>query len=937
MSQHRWDENLSLGREDWQRFLDPITSSPLEAEASTVSFYHSEPKATSARSSSSSSATSSLDINLMKNETHTLAARINAIAQARDSVSSMAKQLISGQPFYEPPAASTADSSIKIKTLLRTRDQSFDDGINSELNSIRLALSKAQLDTETSGEDALKRIRTVSAAVPVKGSLFGFGRISSSSSASERSRNTHDFSRIDESIDSNRSSAVNLPPPPPPPHPSFLPPRSTQSRTHHEKLGPHRKSADIIASDILSHRKSHLSTSSSNGGKMNLWKSDGSFPDTSEIDATTDGGGGGGDAYDFVPGPALATLLNMSFGPPENVDKAAQKQRLSAFFAAAEAAETERRAFAKSSAVVDAEAAEIRAKALQGLKSKIVRGAGSASASRIIVSPPVPLLPSQQLVRLPSDRLRGNVSPVTVTSGRNQIRGEEPSLTTSSSRSVTVSRSSPSKIPRYKALASHAMQPHLTPRDKLIQDQLLIKYSSESLSSSTDHPTNTTVASTSGRSTTTSTAFEAPLLAKTTTTTTRMMTRSRASKPSGSSASLIEAPTLPSSVAKKSTKSSTESTINGVKETKTSIKDSSKVNTSNTSPVKMNKDPKVISTTSTVSTVQSIHHDVESSASSKRYLKPTIGSANRLTTPSLSSGLHPFLAKTAKSAPVKRAAVVSPPSPPAIASSMPIRSRYAQRARDLPISKSSLHTSNNDIDEEQGKEGVPIRHVRNENAVSNTVADIAPTTTLFDLNGDTSFHLNPSVTTSLAVGGSTVSLKAKAKGIAQKKGGPLSTSKVREREQALPETRSKNNKSTHLVTVPASTTVETPVVVPSLYSYSQQQQQQQQQYPSSIEQTTDERFDDKSDGDVKSLMIHSQPEFSLRCSPLLTRSDEDSITTTDLTSDLQRQQRHEEEERTSFLNRSGKMIIVDEDLQRTLDAVESAVSDAGAAVLELSR
>jgi hypothetical protein len=186
----------------------------------------------------------------MKNETHTLAARINAIAQARDSVSSMAKQLISGQPFYEPPAASTADSSIKIKTLLRTRDQSFDDGINSELNSIRLALSKAQLDTENSGEDALKRIRTVSAAVPVKGSLFGFGRISSSSSASERSRNTHDFSRIDESIDSNRSSAVNLPPPPPP-HPSFLPPRSTQSRTHHEKRGPHRKSADIIASDIF--------------------------------------------------------------------------------------------------------------------------------------------------------------------------------------------------------------------------------------------------------------------------------------------------------------------------------------------------------------------------------------------------------------------------------------------------------------------------------------------------------------------------------------------------------------------------------------------------------------------------------------------------------------------------------------------------------------
>ena len=114
-SRPTWDEDLSLGTTDWQRFLQP--SSPLEAEAALAK-----------KSSSTNSLSDPKNVSMI-NETHSLAARISAIAHASDSVSSMAKQLSSGQPYHEDkPSIATTRS-----------DKSFDAEINTELDTIRKA------------------------------------------------------------------------------------------------------------------------------------------------------------------------------------------------------------------------------------------------------------------------------------------------------------------------------------------------------------------------------------------------------------------------------------------------------------------------------------------------------------------------------------------------------------------------------------------------------------------------------------------------------------------------------------------------------------------------------------------------------------------------------------------------------------------------------
>ena len=221
----KWDDNLSLGRDDWKRLL-PV-SSPLEAEAAHPTFYQSGP-ATTARHPSSTS------VMLNNNETHSLAARISAIASARDSVSSMAKQLISGQPYYEPPVTSAAGASAASSS---RSDHSFDAEIDSELNSIRAALAKAQFDTENSGRVAMKRIQTISTAPPPPPpTTRSFSRLSSLSVNTEGARLSHDFSTVD-SIKSYRSSVAGLPLPPPPPSSSSHPlVRSTQSENLEQGL-----------------------------------------------------------------------------------------------------------------------------------------------------------------------------------------------------------------------------------------------------------------------------------------------------------------------------------------------------------------------------------------------------------------------------------------------------------------------------------------------------------------------------------------------------------------------------------------------------------------------------------------------------------------------------------------------------------------------------
>jgi hypothetical protein len=195
----------------------------------------------------------------------------------------------------------------------------------------------------------------------------------------------------------------------------------------------------------------------------------------------------------------------------------------------------------------------------------------------------------------------------------------------------------------------------------------------------------------------------------------------------------------------------------------------------------------------------------------------------------------------------------------------------------------------------------------NNNAVSNTIADVAPTGAVFDLNGDTSFSLSPSATLVNAGGLTSSSVKGKGLHLSSKAlkqvRGPINTRG----------SSSQSKTSSPIViasaaaaaSVPTSTNLASaPDVSQSLSSLSQQQQQQQH-YPSSINNDNN-----------RSSLVFAQGE------------EEEEVG--------QEEDEQHQEERNSFLDRTG-VIIRNEELQRTLDAVDSAVMEAAAAVSESLR
>jgi hypothetical protein len=453
------------------------------------------------------------------------------------------------------------------------------------------------------------------------------------------------------------------------------------------------------------------------------------------------------------------------------------------------------------------------------------------------------------------------------------------------------------------------MQPSLTPRDRLIQDQLLSKYA---LSESIINMTSSSLLFAASADPSPSDAS----FATTTTTTSRLKTKSGVIKTSGtiaSSSSLDDALTLSSRGATKSSIETAKSSPSRSSQVKTlttkinvnHVEDMSKVVTStskfNISPIQQQKKTQQTTTTSSsLSAAQSSTREVSSGPSPKTnlYLKPTIGSLNRSTT------IPPKA--TRSSVLVKRAAHVSPPSLPVVISAVPIRSRYAQRARDLP--KTTTQPSSNPVSSSSllNEGGIQERN-NNNNAVSNTIADVAPTGAVFDLNGDTSFSLSPSATLVNAGGLTSSSVKGKGLHLSSKAlkqvRGPINTRG----------SSSQSKTSSPIViasaaaaaSVPTSTNLASaPDVSQSLSSLSQQQQQQQH-YPSSINNDNN-----------RSSLVFAQGE------------EEEEVG--------QEEDEQHQEERNSFLDRTG-VIIRNEELQRTLDAVDSAVMEAAAAVSESLR
>ena len=448
------------------------------------------------------------------------------------------------------------------------------------------------------------------------------------------------------------------------------------------------------------------------------------------------------------------------------------------------------------------------------------------------------------------------------------------------------------------------MQPQLTPRDRLIQDQLLSKYA---LSESIINMTSSSLFAASADPSPSDASFAAA-------TTSRLKTESGVIKTSGTIASSSLDDALPSS-SRGAAKSSIETAkispsrssqvktltkkVNNVLDKSTVVTSTSKFNVS---PIQQQKKTQQTTTTSSSPSVaQSSTREVSSGPSSKMnlYQKPTIGSLNRSTT------IPPKA--TRPSVLVKRAAYVSPPSLPVVISAVPIRSRYAQRARDLP--KTTSQPSPNPVSSSSllNEEGIQERNNNNNNnnnAISNTIADVAPTSAVFDLNGDTSFS-SPSGLTSSSV--KDKGLHSSSKALKQVRG-PINTRGSSSRSI------SKSSSPIVISTAAAAALSSTPTnlavapdVSQSLSSLSQQQQQQQH-FPSSI----------NNDNNRSSLVLG--PDSHLQGEEV--EEEEEQVG--------QEEEEQQQEERNSFLDRTG-VIIRNEELQRTLDAVDSAVEEASRA------
>lgn len=430
MSSFAWD--TGIGETNWHALLRPETGSrvqtesqstahvrppsPLEAEASDL-------RRASLRNEQNTTATSAPMPDVHSGAAGALLSRISSIARGEDSVSSIAARILSGASLEVKPATNkiapahinvvahtskadaqpagahwssaapqawsargpTADLSSRSRwqttagragpgqvAVFTSSNDNFDDEIEADMASIRALLDRAQRDTVAEAGQAIVRIRQASSqalsaasgtwaptATAAAGSSAGSMRAGDDAGGASRQLSASAAAPPPPFFRGSSAASFAALPPPPPPHHASAPAGSSVAQSVISSISSagHGAASGGSTSDAL-HAASMVGGALSALAAAIAPRPPPAAPGTLGAPSSSSSVLARGAALAGNAGAALGGSAPNGVGASGNEDEA----------------------MVRTAAVVEAEAAAIRSRALAGLKSKLAHGAGNVGA-----------------------------------------------------------------------------------------------------------------------------------------------------------------------------------------------------------------------------------------------------------------------------------------------------------------------------------------------------------------------------------------------------------------------------------------------------------------------------------------------------------------------------------------------------------------------------